>query len=51
MGDIAGGMPRTNVALDYLQVEYQSTMIECEGMITNQHVYVLFDPVTSSQGA
>jgi len=36
-------MPRINVALDDHQVEYQPTMVECEGMIVDQLVYVLFD--------
>lgn len=47
VGDIARGMPRINAALDDHQVEYQPTLIECEGMIDDQHVSVLFDPGAS----
>ena len=36
-------MPRINVALDGHQTEYQPTMIECEGMIANQLVSILFN--------
>jgi len=36
-------MPIIDVALDDDQAEYQPTMIECEGMIVNQHVSILFD--------
>lgn len=40
-------MPRINAALNDHQVECQPTMIECEGMIVDQLVYVLFDPGAS----
>lgn len=44
VGEVARSMPRINATLDNHQEEYQSTMIECEGMIANQPVSVLFDP-------
>ena len=47
VGDVARSMPRINVALDDHQAEYQPTMIECEGMIVDQLVSVLFDPGTN----
>lgn len=47
VGDIARSMPKIKVALDDHQVEYRPTMIECEGMISDQHVYVLFHPGAS----
>eukprot|EP00253_Pinus_taeda_P010510 PITA_10510 len=47
VGDIARSMPRINVALDNHQAEYQPTMTECEGMIVDQPVSILFDPSAS----
>lgn len=44
VGEVPRSMPRINVALDDHQVEYQPTMIECEGMISKQPISVLFDP-------
>jgi len=37
-------MPRVNVALDDRQVEYQPTIVEFEGKISNLSVAVLIDP-------
>jgi len=47
VGEVTRSMPRINVALDDHQAEYWPTMIECEGMITNQPIYILFDPSAS----
>jgi hypothetical protein len=43
MEDIGRNVPRIYVALDNKQVEYQSLMIEVEGMINNQSIYILID--------
>ncbi len=43
VGDVERTMPRINVALDDHQAEYQPTMIECEGMVVDQPICVLFD--------
>lgn len=43
VGEVARSMPRINAALDDHQKEYHPTMIECEGMIANHPVSVLFD--------
>lgn len=47
VGDIARSMPKIKISFDDHQAEYQPTMIECEGMISDQHVSVLFDPGAS----
>jgi len=45
--DIARNIPRISAALEDRQAEHQSTMIEIEGIISNQRVYVLIDPRAS----
>jgi len=47
VGDVSRSMPRINATLDDHQVEFQPTMIECEGMIAKLPVSVLFDRGTS----
>ena len=37
-------MPRINTALDDRQAEYQPTMVEFEGKISNLSIAVLIDP-------
>lgn len=39
-------MLRINAALEDHQADYQPTMIELEGNILNQNVYILVDPNT-----
>jgi hypothetical protein len=41
--DMGSRMPRIYIALDNKQVEYQSHMIEVEGMINNQPFTILID--------
>jgi hypothetical protein len=41
--DMGSRMPRIYVALDNKQVEFQSHMIEVEGMINNQPLIILID--------
>ena len=41
--EVVRRIPKINVALDEHQVPYQPTMIECEGMVTNQPISILFD--------
>ena len=36
-------MSGINAALDDHQAEYQPTMIECEGMVADQPISILFD--------
>ena len=45
--DLARGMPRINAALENRQVEYQTSMVEIEGMINQTPVTVLIDPGAS----
>eukprot|EP00253_Pinus_taeda_P011753 PITA_11753 len=44
VGDMGRSMPRINAALDDRQAEYQPTMVEFEGKISNLSVAVLIDP-------
>lgn len=44
VGDVSRSMAKINVALDDQQVEFQPTMIECEGKISKQLIFVLFHP-------
>eukprot|EP00253_Pinus_taeda_P016981 PITA_16981 len=44
VGEIGRSIPRINVALEDRQVEYQPTMVEFEGNISNLTVSVLIDP-------
>jgi hypothetical protein len=41
--DVRRSMPRIYAALDNRQVEYQYHMIDVEGKIDNQHIYILID--------
>jgi hypothetical protein len=43
MEDMGSRMPRIYAALDNKQVEFQSHMIEVEGMINNQPFIILID--------
>jgi len=44
VGDVGQSVPRINAALDDRQVEYQPTMVEFEGKISDLSVAVLIDP-------
>eukprot|EP00253_Pinus_taeda_P015011 PITA_15011 len=44
VGEVARSMPRINAALDDRQAEYQPTMVEFEGKISNLSIAVLIDP-------
>ena len=44
VNNIARNIPRTSAVLEYFQDEHQSTMIEIEGMIAEQPIFVLIDP-------
>jgi hypothetical protein len=43
MEEMGRNVPRINVGLNKTQVEYHSHMIEVEGMINNQTIYILID--------
>jgi predicted aspartyl protease len=43
MGDMGRNVPRIYAALENKQEEYQSHMIEVEGMINNQTIAILID--------
>jgi len=47
IGEVVRSMSKINSTLGEHQAEYQPTMIECEGMITNHLVSILFDLGTS----
>jgi len=44
VGDVGCNLPRINAALEDRQAEYQPTMVEFEGKISNLTVFVLIDP-------
>eukprot|EP00253_Pinus_taeda_P036311 PITA_36311 len=44
VGDVACNVPRINAALEDHQAEYQPTMVEFEGKISNLSIAVLIDP-------
>eukprot|EP00253_Pinus_taeda_P011521 PITA_11521 len=44
VGDVARSVPRINAALEDRQAEYQPTMVEFEGKISNLSIDVLIDP-------
>eukprot|EP00253_Pinus_taeda_P035941 PITA_35941 len=44
VGEVARSMPRINAALEDRQAEYQPSMVEFEGKITNFSIVVLIDP-------
>ena len=43
MGDLVKTVPRIYVTLEECKVNHQSTMVEVEGNIVKQYVYVLID--------
>ena len=43
MGEVAKGIPKINVALEYYEVEYQPTMIEFEGKMFKHMTSSLID--------
>ena len=45
--DLVRNMPRINAALENRQVEYQTSMVEVEGMINKTLVTILIDPGAS----
>eukprot|EP00253_Pinus_taeda_P014522 PITA_14522 len=44
VGDVARSVPRINAALEDRQAEYQPSMVEFEGKISNLSIAVLIDP-------
>ena len=44
VGDMAHSVPRINAALEDRQAEYQPTMVEFEGKISNLSIAILIDP-------
>ena len=47
VGKLARRMPRINAALENRQAEYQTSMVEVEGMINQTPVTILIDPRAS----
>ena len=47
VGELARSMPRINASLENRQAEYQTSMVEVEGMINNTPVTILIDPRAS----
>ena len=47
VGDVANEMPRINAALENLQDDHQTSMVEIEGMIQNKPISILIDPGAS----
>ena len=43
ISEVARNIPGINVVLDDHQADYQPLMVECEGKISNQNVFVLLD--------
>jgi len=44
MGDVGRRLHRINVAVDGRQADHQCTVVEVEGKVNNNHVFVLIDP-------
>ena len=44
VGDLSRGMPRINAALENIQAEYQTSMVEVEGMLNHKPISILIDP-------
>ena len=44
IGDLARGMPRINATLKNGQDEYQTSMVEVEGMLNHKPISILIDP-------
>ena len=47
VGELARSMPRINAALENRQADYQTSMVEVEGMINHTPVTILTDPGAS----
>ena len=47
VGDLVRGMPRINAALENKQAEYQTSMVEVEGMLNQKPISILIDPGAS----
>ena len=47
VGQVARSIPRIYAALEDLQEDHQSTVVEAEGKIAKQYVFVLIDPVST----
>ena len=47
VGELARTMPRINVALENSQADYQTSMVEVEGMVNQTPVTILIDPGAS----
>ena len=47
IGDLARKMPRINRALENRQANYQTSMVEVEGMINQTPIAILIDPGAS----
>ena len=47
VGELARSMPRINAALENRQADYQTSMVEVEGMINHTPVTILIDPGAS----
>ena len=47
VGDLAKTMPRINAALENRQADYQTSMVEVEGMINQTPIAILIDPRAS----
>ena len=47
VGDVARGMSRTNAALENRPAEYQTSMVEVEGMLNQKPISILIDPRVS----
>ena len=44
VGDLTRAMPRINAALENRQAEYQTSMVEVEGMLHQKPISILIDP-------
>ena len=47
VGELARTMPRINAALENRQADYQTSMVEVEGMVNQTPVTILIDPGAS----
>ena len=47
VGDMVRSMPKICVALENQQADHQTSMVEIEGMIKIQPVFILIDPCAS----
>ena len=47
IGELARSMPRINATLENRQAEYQTSMVEVEGMINQAPITILIDPGVS----